>query len=404
MSTNDNGRYTALEISSKTVRLVHGYTLDGLVYVLHALESNVNALDDGFVVESDALTAAIKGVINAANETLNIKIRNVILALPPMGLTFIRDSAITNTISPDNKIAQIDVNNCISQLKKVKVSDQLKIIDVVPYTYILENHETHNEPPIGRTSSTLTINASIYALDRTLVDGYLHAIEKAGLKVRQMVISPFATALYLQDNEQVTSTSASYYLLNIGSEITSLTQIAYRNVIAQSGCFKFGGDRITEYMAEKLSLTIKEAKMLKEKYGMDNEPSFKVNVYNNLTIRDISSTIKEAVDQLVLKIKKQIQTWSSNDSRYLPVVLTGGGSKLNGLKELLEKELQVTIIDATPYSFGARDKSYQNCLGLIKYADKYLSKEVDDEFTQTQISRMPSKETRRNSYNVNEEL
>jgi len=63
MSNSEIKRYTALEISSKTVRLVHGYALDGLVYVLHALESNVNALDAGFVVESDALTAAIKGVI-----------------------------------------------------------------------------------------------------------------------------------------------------------------------------------------------------------------------------------------------------------------------------------------------------------------------------------------------------
>ncbi len=404
MSINDGRRYTALEISSKTVRLVYGYVLDGLVYVLHALESNVNALDAGFVVESDALTAAIKGVINAANETLNIKIRDVLLALPPMGLTFIRDNAITNTISPDNKIAQIDINNCISQLKKVKVSDNLRIIDVVPYTYTLENHENHYEAPIGRTSSTLTLHATIYALDKTLVEGYLHAIEKAGLRVKQMVVAPFATALYLQDNEQVTSTSASYYLLNIGSEITSLTQISHRNLIAQSGCFKFGGDRITEYLAEKLSLSLKEAKMLKEKYGMDNEPSFKVNVYNNLTIRDISTTIKEAVDQLIVKIKKQIQTWSSNDNRYLPIVLTGGGTKLNGLKELLEKELQVTIIDATPYSFGARDKSYQNCLGLIKYTDKYINKEMDDEFAQTQISRYQSKDVRRNAYNVNDEL
>ena len=257
MSNTEIKRYTALEISSKTVRLVHGYALDGYVYVLHALESNVNALDAGFVVESDALTAAIKGVINAANEMLNIKIRDVVLALPPMGLVFMRENAITNTISLDNKIAQIDINNCISQLKKVRLSDNLKIIDVVPYSFTLENHENHYEAPIGRTSQTLTVHASIYALDRNLVDGYLKVIENAGIKVRQMVVSPFATALYLQDNEQVTSTSASYYLLNIGSEITSLTQISHRNLISQSGCFKFGSDRITEYMSEKLNLNTK---------------------------------------------------------------------------------------------------------------------------------------------------
>lgn len=404
MSNSEIKRYTALEISSKTVRLVHGYALDGLVYVLHALESNVNALDAGFVVESDALTAAIKGVINAANEMLNIKIREVVLALPPMGLVFIRENAITNTISLDNKIAQIDINNCISQLKKVRLSENLKIIDVVPYSYTLENHENHYEAPIGRTSETLTVHASIYALDRNLVDGYLKVIENAGIKVRQMVVAPFATALYLQDNEQVTTTSASYYLLNIGSEITSLTQITHRNLISQSGCFKFGSDRITEYMAERLNLSTKEAKVLKEKYGMDHEPSFKVNVYNGLTIKEISTTIREAVDPLITAIKKQISAWSSNDSRYLPIVLTGGGTKLNGLKGLLEKELQVTIIDATPYSFGARDKSYQNCLGLIKYADKFIPMEADDEFAQTTISRVQSKDSRRHSYNVHEEL
>ena len=137
---------------------------------------------------------------------------------------------------------------------------------------------------------------------------------------------------------------------------------------------------------------------------MDHEPSFKVNVYNGLTIKDISTTIREAVDPLITAIKKQISAWSSNDSRYLPIVLTGGGTKLNGLKGLLEKELQVTIIDATPYSFGARDKSYQNCLGLIKYADKFIPMEADDEFAQTTISRVQSKDSRRHSYNVHEEL
>lgn len=405
MTNNEIKRYTALEISSKSVRLVHGYALDGQVYVLHALESNVNALDAGFVIESDALTAAIKGVINAANETLDIKIREVILALPPMSLYFIRENAITNTISLDNKVAQIDINNCLSQLRKVRLSDNLKVIDVVPYSFTLENHENHSEPPIGRTSETLTVFATIYALDRNLVDGYLKVVENAGIKVRQMVAAPFATALYLQDNEQVVSTSASYYLLNIGSEITTLTQITHRNLISQSGCFKFGSDRITEYMSEKLSLNMKEAKMLKEKYGMDVEPSFKVNVYNNLTIKDISTTIREAVEPLINAIKKQISTWSSNDSRYLPIVLTGGGTKLNGLKELLEKELQVTIIDATPYSFGARDKSYQNCLGLIKYADKFIPIESEDEFAQTTISRVQSKDTKKShTFNVHEEL
>lgn len=117
MAKNDDKRYAALEITSRAVRLVYGYCQDGKVYVLHALETGVNALDGGLVSDQEALTSAIKGVIHAANETLNIQIREVLVALPPMGLVFCRESSSTTTIGVDNVIVQIDVNNAISQLK-----------------------------------------------------------------------------------------------------------------------------------------------------------------------------------------------------------------------------------------------------------------------------------------------
>ena len=54
--SDENRRFAGLEITSKTVKLVYGYVQDGLVYVLHALESSVHALDGGVVVESENLT------------------------------------------------------------------------------------------------------------------------------------------------------------------------------------------------------------------------------------------------------------------------------------------------------------------------------------------------------------
>ena len=110
MGNESNRRYAAMEISSKTVKLIYGYVQDDLVYVLHALETNVNAVESGVVVESEALTSAIKGLINTANENLNIQIKEVLLALPPMGLNFTNERAMSNTISSDSIVAQLDFN------------------------------------------------------------------------------------------------------------------------------------------------------------------------------------------------------------------------------------------------------------------------------------------------------
>lgn len=405
MSKNDDRRYAALEITSKAVRLVYGYLQDDKVYVLHALETNVSCLDGGVINDMDTLVSAIKGVINAANETLNIHINEVIASLPPMGLVFCRESSSTTTIGMDNVIVQIDVNNAISQLRKYKFSDGLKIVDIVPYQYVLDNKEFSPEAPIGKTSQTLTVHASIFALDESLINGYVNAINQAGLNIKQLVVAPYASCLYMDGEEEIPS---SYYLLNFGGEITTLSQISQNTIIYQNACFKFGSERLTQCLADRFQLSYKEAKMLKEKYGIDKSPSFRVNVYKDLVMDDIGSCLQEALEPLINALKKQISSWSSADHRFLPIVITGGGSKLYGLKSLLEKKLELQVIDYTPYSFGARDKTYQNCLGLIKYAGTHLSNEEVDELSNTVISRVNVKTNtnKKNvkNYNIDEEL
>lgn len=406
MSSEDtNRRYAAMEISSKTVKLIYGYVQDGLVYVLHALESSVTALDGGVVVESDALSAAIKSVINTANENLNIHINEVLLAVPPMGLSFTNERSMTNTITYE--VTQLDINNCVSQLKNNKPRDNSSIIDVIPYQYMLESNEVLTEAPIGKRSRTITVAGTIYSMDKPFVEGYIKVVKNAGINVKKVVPAPLATALYLLDCDQVSSSCSSYYLLNIGSNITTLTQINQKSIITKNKCFRFGSDVLTEKLQQKFNLSLKDAKMLKEKYGMDKSPSFRVNVYNNLTMNDIGDCIRENITPVIESIKAQISNWSTTDNKYLPIVLTGAGTYLYGLKELLEKNLQLSVIDVNPYSFGARNKSYENCLGLLKYADKYIQTEADDPFVSTSISRVMPKNTTRTSgqsYDIDEEL
>lgn len=404
MLDEENKRYAALEITSKAVRLVYGYCLDGTVYVLHALETGVNALDGGQVAEHDLLVNTIKGLINAANEKLGIIIKDVVLALPPLGLVLCRDSASTLTIDQSNEIQQLDINNAISQLKKHKFQEGLKIVNVIPYQYLLDNSSNDSESPLGKKSEQLTVHASIYAMQDTIISGFVSAVQSANLQISQLVIAPYASSLYMKGHEEIPS---SYYLLDFGAEMTTLTQINQQTTIVANTCFKYGSDRITQYLADKLGLTFKEAKMVKEKYGIDKNPSFNVKIYKDFTIEDFSNNIVGAITPLIDAIKNQINEWNSTEKRFLPIVITGGGSALYGFKELLEKNLQSQVIDFTPDSFGARFKSYQNCLGLIKFADEHLSKIEKDELLTTTLTRVQPKiqsGKKVTSYNIDDEL
>jgi cell division protein FtsA len=405
--SNENKRYAALEITSKCVRLVYGFVQDEKVYVLHALESSCNALEKGAVVESDALIAAIKGVVSSASESLGgIKIRDVVMAIPSLSLDWKLENASTNTIDPLGKIGQMDINNCISQLKKVKFQEGYKVYDVIPYKYVLDGKENSSESPLGKTAQNLTMYATVYALNEAYVDKFVKVVEQTGLKVKQVTTAPLATSIYLENVDDIQSLSKTYYLLNIGGDITTFSKIEDRSIITKNQCIGFGSDKISQYMSEKLNITFKEATMLKEKYGMDKEPGFKVYVHNNITFSDIDLAIKECLKLLIEKIKQVITNWKESDNKFIPIVLTGGGSRLNGLKELLESELGGNIISYVPYSFGARNQSYQVCLGLIKYADRYVTFDGDDSFTNTIISRVSDPSTNKKSerYDAQEEL
>ncbi len=405
--SNENKRYAALEITSKCVRLVYGFVQDEKVYVLHALESSCNGLEKGMVIESDALIAAIKGVVSSASETLGgIKIKEVVLAIPSISLDWKLENASTNTIDPLGKIGQMDINNCISQLKKVKFQEGYKVYDVIPYQYVLDNKEMYAESPLGKMAQNLTMYATIYALNEAYVEKFVKVVEQTGLKVKQVTTAPLVTSIYLENVDDIQSLSPTYYLLNIGGDITTFTKIEKKSIITKNQCIGFGSDKISQYMSEKLNITFKEATMLKEKYGMDNEPGFKVYVYKNITFKDIDLAIKECLKLLVEKIKQVITDWKESDNKFIPIVLTGGGSRLNGLKQMLESELGGNIISYVPYSFGARNQSYQVCLGLIKYADRYVTFDGDDSFTNTIISRVSDSSSSKKSerYDAQEEL
>lgn len=398
-------RYAALEITSKAVKLVYGFVQKELVYVLYAGEASVDALVGGQLVNSDVLTAAIRNVIDDCSIKMNIRLKEVILVLPPMGLAFGKQPRTTNTISPDNKIVQIDIENAISLLRKASFGPQLQIIDVIPYRYVLDNQEIYTEPPIGKISSSLSVQATLYALEPKTINSYVDAVEKASLKVRRCVIAPFASSLYFKNIDYIPS---RYLLLNIGAKITTLSLIDNDTMIVQNACYSKGGDLITQALADKFNIPFKDAKMLKEKYGIQNPPSFRCLIYNDLTLKDISDTIYEAIVPLIASLRKTITSWFNQQDLKIPLVLTGGGTKLYGLSTILEQELSLDCMDVTPYSFGARDKSYQNLLGAIKYADIYVPKRDEDSLIKVNLNRVGQQEKQKNkqtiSYRIQDEL
>lgn len=394
-----NNNYVGLELTSRAIKLLVGFYLNDQVYVLDMIEHECKGLRNGLIVDQELVIRGIKNIIKEAQEHLNIEIKDICLALPPFKMLCITDVGTTTTVDGNDIISHVDTLNILTLMKKRPLSDEdLKIVDIVPDTYIINENERLTTEPIGKSSSTLSLHASIYAMSNAVINQFVDLMNKIGLNVKYKVLSPYANALYLSSKDKLPE---SYLLIDIGHSLTTISQVHNKNAVISSKIIDFGGDDITTAISEKFELQYSEAENLKVLYGIDKSPNFKVNILNNITLDDLSSVIISTLKPAISKMKEVIGTLVG-EKKDLPIIVIGGTSQLNNIHQLLAQELNMTVINFDVENIGARDKELITCLGLIKYCG--VQPQVNEEETITaSITRVDNKKIS-HDYKFDEEL
>lgn len=392
-----NECYFGLELTSSSIKMVAGYLLNESICVLDAIEEKCNGLSDGLIINQDEVVKSIKSVVNQMSRSLNMLIDEVCLAIPPFNLLCMCDTGSTNTVDGNNVIRHIDTTNILTAMKKRSLADSdLKIIDIVPDTYMINNNERYYNEPIGKMSEVLSLHASIYAMSVKVIAQFENCVNNAGLKIKKTVIAPYADALYLSTVKAIPN---SYFLIDIGNSVTTISQINRGYTVNFSRILKFGGNDITLAIANEFDISFEEAEELKNTYGIDHNPNFNVYIKDKITLDDLSQVIVKTISQQLDIFKTIID--DSEEKNSLPVVLIGGTSCLHNIKKIVADELELDVINFTLPTLGARKYGFVTVLGLIKYCA--IQPKVNDEETiTTQVNRINPKKNR--NYKFDEEL
>ena len=169
---------------------------------------------------------------------------------------------------------------------------------------------------------------------------------------------------------------------------------AYDNRLAKAQVINFGSEDITEAISKELNISLEKADYYKRIFGIDKNPDFEFVTPEGFTIEQLAKVIKKSLDKLVNAINDFL-IGIEETARNL-FILSGGGSNLYGLDNFLAYNFQNKILRFTPYVYGARNKSYTNCVSLIKYFAEYeihTSPSRPYDLTLTRISPVIDKRT-----------
>ena len=395
----------AIELGSKKLKLVVGYEIDGKVYVLYTLVKPYgHAIEGGNFVDANRVSQTIASVREFTDPAAKLKlnISDVILCIPPYGLGVYQTRQVTTVVTEDSKISNLDIKNIYALIRNsaYPLNDKA-LVDVVPESFALDQGRTFSRPPMGESSSTLTVTAKVQTLPKELVDNYQTVLSNGGMVARRNVIASLAATELIASYEGMPN---SYILVDIGSNTTTVSFVG-NNALYGSTFFNWGGDNITEKIIESFNINEADAEKYKIMYGIDNrEMNFKAPICTtddgtgvevHHTNNELNTIIKGELDIFVNYLNNAVnEVVSAHDKSYrsFPMLLIGGGAELNGLVSYITpKVLSETVEVVTPKTLGARNPTFFNCLGMLLTHAKYLNLNDEAHPKVGQVTRNPAK-------------
>ena len=220
-----------------------------------------------------------------------------------------------------------------------------EIIHVLPQEYKVDGQAEIKEP-IGMYGGRLEANFHVVVGQVSSIKNIGRCVKSAGLKMGNITLEPLASSEAVLSQEEK---EAGVALIDIGGGTTDLA-IFKDGIIRHTAVIPFGGNVITEDNKEGCSIIEKQAELLKIKFGSswpgenrDSEivsiPGLRGRDPKEISLKTLSKIINARVVEIIEQVFLEIKNYGHDDQKKKligGVVITGGGSQLKHLKQLVE--------------------------------------------------------------------
>ncbi|MCP4567456.1 MAG: cell division protein FtsA, partial [FCB group bacterium] len=206
------------------------------------------------------------------------------------------------------------------------------------------------------------------------------SVDKAGLKVIDLVLEPLASSYaVLEEDEKELGVA----LVDMGGGTTDIA-IYSEESIRHTAVVGLGGEYVTKDIAIGIRTPIDKAEEIKKQFGCAFSPLVRntefVNVpgvggreQREVSRAVLSSIIEPRVEEILSLALREIRRTEYAEMLGAGIVLTGGGSLMEGMQELAERIFEMPVKLGIPTGFGglteaARSPIHATGVGLCKYA------------------------------------
>lgn len=340
----------------------------------------VSGVKKGQVVNIDLTVDSIKAATQEARAMAGVDLGSVITGIAG---GHIKSFNSTGVVAVKGKeITDFDMRRVIDAAKAVAIPTDREILHVIPQEYLIDG-QGGIKNPIGMSGVRLEGRVHVVTGAVSSTQNIVKCINKAGFSIAEICLESIASseAVLSADEKDL-----GVVLMDIGGGTTDVVVFKEGSIIF-TGVYPIGGAHITNDIAVGLRISQGEAERIKVGVGCalsslvkDGSPIEISGVSGRppklVTKEKLSAIIEPRVEEILSLVHRDVLKLGVDRFLSAGVVVTGGGSLLEGITEAVELLFGLPAKRGVPEGLdggdlGVRSPRFATAVGLLKYGSRH---------------------------------
>lgn len=345
--------FAAIDVgTTKCVALV-GYKNAGNEIVICG-QSNIESegIWSGEVAHVSKAANSIKLAVEAASEEAGFFPKKVVVGVAGRHVRSQFFSVPKTRENVSAEITQEELDALKKDARNLAIGYDEEIINVVPQNYVLDGKEFLD--PIGVSCKHIDANFQVIVGKIQALMQLKQCVQLAGLELYEdgLYLEPLASSDAVLTNEEKELGAA---LIDIGGGTTDIA-IFKDSSLKATAVIPFGGNLITSDIKEAFGLSFKDAENIKKEYG-EAIKAFAPNAVisfedsqnsKQIPVDHLAGIIQSRLEEILDSASFEIGMTGLQRSLGAGIVVTGGGSNLRNMSQLINYKMGLNSVVSFP--------------------------------------------------------
>lgn len=393
-----NNTILAIDIGTTSITAVIAQNdMDNKINILGVSIEESEGINKGLITNIEVASKTIRQAVQNVSKGVLSNIESTLVSISSAYTKGLRSVGSVNV--PNGQITQTEINQVMQMaLYNATIVPEYEVIHVLPIYFKVDDSQLIDNP-LNMNGARLEVAVYIVTAKKTALTNIKSALKSSNIEITNFVLSGYASAVSILDEQQKKFGAA---ILDIGGSTTDIVCFKGKAII-YNDFLPVGSLNITNDLSVTLhtppsaaeTLKIKYANLLPHSNHSDNKEEHNIKKIKIPVIGDEQNTkempldsiqliIHARVEEILIMARDKIKKSGVADALGAGIAITGGMSRLPGLKELAQEVFDnIPVKIANPINIrngymSFDDPTMSTIVGLLLYGlDPNPSFELD---------------------------